>query len=181
LLLFLLSLFSFLAKEQHIATAALMLALLSTLHHTHIQQRRIEKLEDEYRVQRDINQTAEENHRAAYPALQQKVHAASSGNTSCTRTHCEHPSAETIRGNRQLKDRLNRLRLSGKTTTYTRTHNDRSTAKTTCANRVLHASTRKLRVTVTSLKSDIDHRERTVKSLRRSLKTDSAYNASRRG
>lgn len=41
----------------------------------------------------------------------------------------------------------------------------------TCANRVLIDSTRKLRVTINSLRSDVHHRERTVKSLQRSWET----------
>lgn len=52
-LLLSLSLFSFLAKEQHIASAALLLGPLSTVHYTRIQQRRIEKLKR--RVQRSTN------------------------------------------------------------------------------------------------------------------------------
>lgn len=163
-------LFSLLAKE-HIVMLALTLALLSEIDHTYIQNRRIEKLQDEYRGQRAVNLVVATRHRVAYLALQQKVHAASSGKTECTRAHYEHPSADIVRENHQLKERLHQLRLSGKTSTYTRTHNDRSTAELTCANNVLQASTRKLRATVTSLKSDIDYREKAIKSLQRSLET----------
>lgn len=163
-------LFSLLATE-HIVMLALTLALLSEIHYTHIQKRSIEKLQDEYRGQRAVNLVAATRHRVAYLALQQKIHSVSSGNTECTRAHYEHPSAELVRENRQLKERLHQLRLSGKTSTSTRTHNDRSTAEITCANNVLINSTRKLRATVTSLKSDVDHREKIIKGLRRSLET----------
>lgn len=163
-------LFSLLAK-QHIVMLALTLALLSEIHYTHIQKRRIEKLQDEYRGQRAVNLAAATRHRVAYLALQQKIHSVSSENTACTSAHYEHPSAELVRENRQLKERLHQLRLSGKTSTCTRTHNDRSTAEIVCANNVLISSTRKFRATVASLKSDVDHREKTVKSLQRSLET----------
>jgi hypothetical protein len=161
-------LFSLLAKE-HIVMLALTLALLSEINYTYIQKRRIGKLQDEYRGQRAVNLVAATRHRVACLALQQKVHSVSRGNTECTRAHYEHPSAEVVRENRQLKERLHQLRLSGKTSTCTRTHNDRSTAEITCANRVLTDSTRKLRAIVTGLKSDVDHREKAIKSLQRSL------------
>jgi hypothetical protein len=65
----LLLLSSLLAKE-HIVMLALTLALLSEIHYTHIQKRRIEKVEDEYRGERPANLVAATNHRAAYLALQ---------------------------------------------------------------------------------------------------------------
>jgi hypothetical protein len=163
-------LFSLLAKE-YIPAAALTLALLSTFHITRIQQCRIEKLEDEYKGQRAINLAATEKHRAAYTTLQRNFHSFSNEKTACTRVHYEHPSVETVRDNSHLKERLHQLRLCGKTTTCTRTHHDRSTAEMTCANRVLIDSTRKLRVIINNLRSDVDHREKTVKSLQRSLET----------
>ena len=163
-------LFSLLAKE-YIPAAALTLALLSTFHVARIQQRRIEKLEDEYKGQRAINLAATERHRTAYTTLQQNFHSFSNEKTICTRAHYEHPSAETVRENRHIKNRLHQLRLSGKTTTCTRTHHDRSTIEMTCANRILIDSTRKLRVIINNLRSDVDHREKTVKSLQRSLDT----------
>jgi chromosome segregation ATPase len=164
----LLLLFSLLAKE-HIAPAALLLALLSTFHITRIQQRRIEKLEDEYKGQRAINLAAAEKHKTAYLALQQNFNSASKTSTACTRAHYEHPSAEIVRENQQLKERLHQLRLARKTTTCTRAHCDRSIAEISCANHVLKGSTRKLRGTIDGLKSDVDRREKTVKSLQRSL------------
>lgn len=160
-------LFSWLAKE-YIPAASLTLALLSAFHITRIQRRRIEKLEDEYRGQRSINRIAAETHRAAYTTLQQNFHSFDNERTPCTRAHYDHPSAETVRENRHLKDRLHQLRHGGKTLTCTRTHFERSTTEMTCANRVLIASTRKLRNTINSLRSDVDHREKTVKSLQRS-------------
>lgn len=170
LLLLSLSAIPLLAKE-HIATAALLLALLSAFHYTRIQQRRIEKLEDEYKGQRAINLAAAEKNRAAYLALQQKVQSASSENTTCARAHYEHPSAELVRENRQLKEGLHRLRLSGKTSTCTRTHYEHSTIEIACANHVLVGTTRKLRATVDSLKYDTNHREKAIKTLQRSLET----------
>jgi hypothetical protein len=155
--------------KRHIAAAALLLGILSAFDNTRIKQRRIEKLEDEYRGQRSINLAAAERNRAASLALQQKVHSASSGNKACTRVHYDHPSAEIVRENHELKIRLQQLRLGGKTSTCTRTHNERSTSEIICANHILNDSTRKLRVTVTSLRSDVERREKAIKSLQRSL------------
>ena len=163
-------LFSWLANE-YIPAAALTLALLSAFHITRIQRRRIERLEDEYRGQRSINRIAAETHRAAYTTLQQNFHSFDNERTPCTRAHYDHPSAETVRENRHLKDRLHQLRHGGKTFTCTRAHHDRSTAEMACANQVLVDSTRKLRNTINSLRSDVDHREKTVKSLQRSWET----------
>lgn len=159
-----------LAKE-YIPAAAITLALLSTFHITRIQRRRIEKLEDEYKGQRSVNLTAAGKHRTAYITLQQNFHSFNNEQKACTRAHYDHPSAETARENRELKDRLHQLRLGGKTSTCTRTHYDRSTAEMTCANRVLIDSTRKLRVTINSLRSDVHYRESTVKSLQCSWET----------
>jgi len=160
-------LFSLLAKEYIIA-GALTFALLLTFHITRLQQRRIEKLQDEYRGQRSINRIAAETHRAAYTTLQQRFHSFSNERIPCTRAHYDHPSAETVRENRHLQDRLHQLRHGGKTLTYTRTHYERSTAEMTCANRVLIDNTRKLRNTIKSLRSDVDHREKSIKRLQRS-------------
>ena len=166
-------LFSLLANyfKRHIAAAALLLGLLSAFHNTRIKERRVEKLEAECKGQRAINRAAAEKHRAAYLALQQEVHPASSGNIACTRVHYDHPSGEIVRENQELKNRLRQLRLGGKTNTCTNTHNERSTAEIICANHVLKESTRKLRVTVTSLRSDIERREKAIKTLKRSLET----------
>lgn len=164
-ILLLLELFCWLAKE-HIVTAAL---LLAALHNTRAQQRRIEKLEDEYRGQRAVNLAAKMRHRTAYLALQNNFHSTSNETTPCARAHYEHPSADMLFENRHLKDRLHQLRLSGKTSTCTRAHHDRSTADMTCANRVLIDSTRKLRTTVTDLKSEVDHKQKAINSLMRAL------------
>lgn len=163
-------LFSLLAKEYIIA-GALTFALLLTFHITRIQQRRIEKLQDEYRGQRAINHIAAETHRAAYTTLQQNLNSFSNEKTTCTRAHYDHPPAEMIRENRHLKERLHQLRRGGKTPACTRAHHDRTTAEMTCANQVLIDSTRKLCVTINSLKSDVDHREKAIKRLQRSWET----------
>lgn len=107
----LLLVFSSLAKE-HIPMAALALALLSMVHRTRTQQRRIEKLEDEYEGQRSINRAAAERHRTAYLALQQSVLRTGSGSTARLGLHYDHPSAETVRENRLLKDRMYKLRTT---------------------------------------------------------------------
>lgn len=166
-ILLLLELFCWLAKE-HIVKAAL---LLAALHNTRAQQRRTEKLEDEYAGQRAINLAAKVRHKTAYLALQNNFHSISNETTPCTRAHYEDPSADMVFENRHLKDRLHQLRLSGKTSTCTRAHHDRSTAEMTCANRVLIDSTRKLRATASGLKSEVDRKKKAVNSLMRALET----------
>jgi hypothetical protein len=166
----LLILFSLLAKE-YIPMAALTLALLTAFYHTCGQQRRIEKLEDEYQGQRAINRAAVENHKAAYLALQHKSHATSDTSTVCTRAHYEHPSAETAREDHRLKERLHQLRLGRETTTCTRTHFAHSTVYLACANRVLKGRMHQLRVQVISLRADVERRNTVIRSLERSLET----------
>lgn len=165
---------SSLAKE-YIPMIALTLALLSALHKTHVQQRRNVKLKDEYEGQHSINRTAAERHKASYLALQQRLPSVNSGNAACTRAHYEHPSAEIARENRQLKERLHQLRLGREigreNTTCTRTHYDHSFAETTCANRVLKDRMQKLTTMTLSLRGDIERRNTTIKSLKRSVRT----------
>jgi predicted nucleic acid-binding Zn-ribbon protein len=92
--------------KEHIPTAALTLALLSALHKIHLQQKRTEKLEDEYQGQRSINRAAAERHRTAYLALQQSLPRVESGSVACWRAHCERSSAKTSRENRRRSTAL---------------------------------------------------------------------------
>jgi predicted nucleic acid-binding Zn-ribbon protein len=101
----LLLLLSSLAKE-HIPTAAFTLAILSALHKIRLQQNRTEKLEDEYRGQRNINRAAAERHRTAYLALQQSLPRVVNGSAACWRAHYERPSAKMARDNRRRSTAL---------------------------------------------------------------------------
>lgn len=106
ILAILLLLLSSLWKET-IVPASLILALLSALTKIRTQHHKLEKLSAEYEGQLSINRAAAERHSIAYRKLLETAIPAPQkrGNTVCTRPHFDHPTMETVRVNKDLRQR----------------------------------------------------------------------------